>query len=190
MLKIFSGKWKKTMLYNFSWVIPNKLAGSNLPGRSPIMGRFDSLEMIKDLNEIKEKGIDNIVSIIEDIPHGYEEYCKSIGLKHFWYTVDDYCAPSNIDTFRSFSDAILLDIDMGAKTVIHCKAGVGRTGLTLACIIGKILKLNSDDSIKYVRAIRPESIENQNQINFVRLFLDGQTSNHNFLGVLEPGYYD
>ena len=65
-------------------------------------------------------------------------------LKHFWFTEwpdNGVPLPENIDSFKTFMTTIFNDIkDNGGTTVIHCSAGIGRSGvvyviLRILCIL-------------------------------------------------------
>ena len=84
-------------------------------------------------------------------------------IKHFWYREwPDHGAPNLNDVtikkkFIEFVDILLDDIrkDPGG-TVIHCSAGVGRTGTIFV-----ILKICLDKGIKYFSDIKPSQIKYQ-----------------------------
>jgi len=173
------------MLFNFSWVIPNKLAGSNMPGGISNTCIFDSFELIKDLLKLKELGINTIFSIVEELPKNFKEQCKSMDLEHMWFPVNDFDIPNDLDKYRNLIDYVTNLILLGKVVTVHCKMGIGRTGTTLACIIGLLNNFNSEEAIKYVRHFRPNSIENQKQIKFIQLFLDKKISESNIKGVFE-----
>lgn len=170
------------MLHNFSWVIPNKLAGSNLPGNS----FNNTFGLIQDLLKLKQLGVTTIVSVIEELPKGFKEQCNSIGLESLWFPIQDYDIPTDINKYREFIENIITKMKSGNVVVtVHCKMGIGRTGTTLACIIGLLNNLTSNNAIKFVRYFRSNSIENQKQIKFIQLFLDKEISESNIKGVLE-----
>ena len=61
------------------------------------------------------------------------------------------------------------DIINGKNILIHCMAGLGRTGMIAALILIK-LGIDINQSIKLIRNIRPGSIETEEQEKFVRNF--------------------
>ncbi|GAA6225416.1 protein tyrosine phosphatase domain-containing protein 1 [Lates japonicus] len=56
------------------------------------------------------------------------------------------------------------------KMAIHCHAGLGRTGVLLACYLVFTSRMNADQAILFVRAKRPNSIQTRGQLLCVREF--------------------
>ncbi|KAK5639261.1 hypothetical protein RI129_011753 [Pyrocoelia pectoralis] len=56
------------------------------------------------------------------------------------------------------------------RVAIHCHAGLGRTGVLIACYLVYSLRVSANESIKYVRLKRPGSVQTRGQINCVRHF--------------------
>ncbi|XP_066528236.1 protein tyrosine phosphatase domain-containing protein 1 [Hoplias malabaricus] len=56
------------------------------------------------------------------------------------------------------------------KMAIHCHAGLGRTGVLLACYFVFTSRMSADQAILFVRAKRPNSIQTRGQLLCVREF--------------------
>ena len=136
------------MAVNFSFVIEGKLAGMGLPGS------WSPLEA--DLRFLREQGVRGVVSLTEE-PLDAAALRKS-GLSVLHLPVRDITAPTmaQVQSFEQFVD------DTPGAVVVHCRAGMGRTGTMLACYFvwsGK----EPEAAIAEVRRKRPCSIETAEQ---------------------------
>jgi protein tyrosine phosphatase domain-containing protein 1 len=58
------------------------------------------------------------------------------------------------------------------KVAIHCHAGLGRTGVVIACYLVYAFRLTANDAILYVRSRRPNSVQTRGQMQIVQLFAE------------------
>ncbi|XP_022538184.2 protein tyrosine phosphatase domain-containing protein 1 [Astyanax mexicanus] len=56
------------------------------------------------------------------------------------------------------------------KMAVHCHAGLGRTGVLLACYLVFTSRMSADQAILFIRAKRPNSIQTRGQLLCVREF--------------------
>jgi protein-tyrosine phosphatase len=61
-------------------------------------------------------------------------------------------------------------LNSGVNTVVHCHAGIGRTGLFTACLVKQILGVSGDAAIAWIRRYLPGAVENRPQQEFVHAF--------------------
>ena len=133
---------------NFSWVIPDKLAGSKGPVHR------------EELLYLKEKGVGAIVRLALRTLSG-----EAAGLVDMAEYVPDYQAP-NLDQFDRIIAFIDEQIEEGVPVVVSCQAGLGRTGTVLACYL--VHKGHSaGDALEDLRGLRPGSVESPSQRDFV-----------------------
>ena len=132
------------MIRNFSWLIEGEIAGMAKPASS-----------VYDFEFLKDKGFEVIVSLTE-----YP--LSEVLLEEFGFTVKhipfrDFDAPTmeQIEDFVAFAEKVRAE---DKKLVVHCEAGIGRTGTILACyLVSK--GYSAADAIEEVRAKRPGSLE-------------------------------
>ena len=127
----------------FSWV-DDYVAGS---------GRPMTLEQLK---WIKERGIEVIISLTEDpLP---KEWIRELGFRYFHMPIIDHSAPKP-ETLKQIIDLMLNEIEEGKRILIHCAAGLGRTGTVLAAYFIARKRLSAEEAMELVRKLRPGSIE-------------------------------
>lgn len=150
---------------NFSWVIPNLLAGSAMPGGhdpSP-SGLWNDIEFLAG------KGIRHLVSL--ERPGGaVKKICDALYIDWHHFPIVDFGVPSDADSFTNLVDECVRHLRENSPVCVHCRAGIGRTGLVLACITGKHLTLDAENAIAFVRQTR-SAIEGAVQLAFIREFL-------------------
>lgn len=145
------------MIRNFSWLIESEVAGMARPSTS--LGDFEFL---------KESGVGAIVSLSETPLN--ENLVKMFCFRVIHIPIRDFATPSlkQIEEFIAFAK------DMRAadrKIVVHCDAGIGRTGTMLACyLVSK--GYTAEKAIEAVREKRPGSIETVEQEDVVNEYAD------------------
>jgi len=127
---------------NFSWLIEGKLAGSAIPTSKD------------EIKWIHEEGVKSIVTIREEAL----EFPLPAEMKYLHIHSNDMGVPEFEDLIKTV-DFIHQRITNNEPVMVHCLAGLGRTGTILACYLIKYQKLSADDSIQKVRESRPGSIQ-------------------------------
>lgn len=131
---------------NFSWLIETKLAGSGMP------------TTIEEINWIRNQGVKSIVTMTEyGLPDSWVD-----GIEYLHVPTEDLTAP-DIDKIDSTVDYIAERIKNGEPVMVHCAAGIGRTGTILASYLIKYQKMSAKDAIEKVREERPGSIQSTSQ---------------------------
>jgi len=98
-----------------------------------------------------------------DLLADYRE--QGLGVIHC--PIPDYAIPKR----QPFEQALLAVAErarLGQHTVVHCSAGIGRTGLFMACLAHHLLGLDGDAAIDWVRQAIPTAIETEEQKQFAR----------------------
>ena len=145
-------------LDGFSWLIEEKLAGMAHPGDDP-----------HTFAELRAHGIGAVVGLTtEPLP---EHLLKEYDLKYLHLPVPNFAPPtqSQITRFIRFCEQSLR---AGRPVVVHCLAGMGRTGTMLACFL-VWQGMSAEEAVRTVRNCRPASIETDEQENAVYEFASG-----------------
>ncbi len=152
---------------NFSWVIPDKLAGSAMPGRS--LTPLDAY-ILADLNDLYNYGIRCLLSL-RNMPASFSGLCDEAGIKWLSFPIPDFGIPSDMAAFSGTIQRSLQYLKEDMPLCVHCYAGIGRTGIVLASIIGLYCSVDGEEAIEKVRDNR-SAIETRDQAVFVNSFLN------------------
>lgn len=107
-----------------------------------IMARPAAGEWIDDeFRDLARAGIDVIVSLLEP-DETYEvglekekEYCEKYGIEFLSYPIRDRAIPKSASEIAQLSKQLYKLIHSGKGVAIHCRAGIGRTGMIAASVL-------------------------------------------------------
>jgi atypical dual specificity phosphatase len=118
-----------------------------------------------EIDWVIKQGIKSIITMTEDaLP---QSWIKEI--KYLHVPTEDLSAP-DIDMIDKAVDFINKQIQSNEPVMVHCAAGIGRTGTILASYLVKYHKLSATDAIKKVRKERPGSIQSESQELAISLY--------------------
>ena len=144
---------------------------SHYPGKIGVENKIIQAEI--DLLEFKKKKIDIVVSLLE------KEELKTLNVltlfeiikkhefTHYNFPIEDKSVPKNKVQLHRLLDDLCDEIHKNKKIVLHCNAGLGRSGL-IAALICKKLGV-SENPISYIREHRPGCIETKDQEKMISL---------------------
>lgn len=142
---------------NFSWLLEGRLAGSGMP------------TSFEEINWVRKQGVKSIITMTErGLPDSWVE-----GLEYLHIPTEDLSAP-DIDKIDTAVDFIHERIKNEDPVMVHCAAGIGRTGTILASYLVKYQNLTAKDAIAKIRQERPGSIQSESQeiaVTFYEKFL-------------------
>ena len=137
----------------FSWLIENKLAGSGIP------------TSIDEVQWMIKQGVKSIVTIREEPLD--ESWTKNVNYLHI--LSNDMGVPEFADLVSAV-DFIHKRITNNEPVLVHCLAGMGRTGVILACYLVKYQKMSASEATETVREERPGSIQSYPQEEIIFQF--------------------
>ena len=162
------------------------LGMSHCPGRRGIdgTGRQWARVLDADLQCIQAWGASAVLSLIESHEFdrlGVPDFAQAIArttLQWIQVPITDMATPgpATLAAWRAQGPELLQALNSGQRVLVHCAAGLGRTGM----LVAKLLVLNgvrADEAIAQVRRARPGTIETEAQADWVR---------HGELAALKP----
>lgn len=147
----------------------------NLPGkifRSPMpFSYFDNGEQV--MQEFKQTGVDVVVMLTSDkesqqrTKRDLRKLYKKEGLEVIYFPIEDFDIPEDKSDHTSPVDAAVQHAQDGKHVAVHCYAGLGRTGMFLALMARRILDLEGEEAIDWVRQHVKGAVQTEDQKNYV-----------------------
>jgi protein-tyrosine phosphatase/nicotinamidase-related amidase len=150
--------------------VPGKLGITILPGRKDL-----SRSLAEDISRLQADGVSHVLSLVtkdELFAYGveglFEAYRQAgFAVLHLPILDQGVCTPDEMTGAVKWLDSSL---SSGAKTMIHCVGGLGRSGLVAASYL-KHKGMKAEDAILSVRTVRSQrALETTAQEEFVRSF--------------------
>ena len=169
------------------------------PGKKgeSVFGDNWNRDLNTDVAAIKSWGATLVISLIED--HEFDllsiqrlqAELSDAGLQWLHLPIKDVSVPNA--QFEKLWDesvaSIYRRLDQGEKILVHCRGGLGRTGLVVARLL-MAYGITADDAIKQVRSARAGAIETKEQEAYVQSQPIGIhqiiTTEERFIGCLIP----
>ena len=107
-----------------------------------IMPRPRAGDWLEDeIHQWQREGLKIVVSLLEpseiaELEIGLEpDLCASRGIEYLSFPIPDRGVPSSVAAFDTFLAPVVKRLRSGTAVAVHCRAGIGRAGLTAACIL-------------------------------------------------------
>ena len=143
------------------------------PGKKDVLYGWDR-NLREDMRAIRAWGASIVMTLIEDHEfqllaiENMEQEVRAHGMEWWHLPIRDVNIPDHRfeDAWRQTGAELHARLDAGDRVLIHCRGGLGRTGL----VAGRILVERGTDphtAIDRVRAVRPHAIETVGQEQYV-----------------------
>jgi protein-tyrosine phosphatase len=107
-----------------------------------VMARPRSGEWLRDeLRGLAQMGVTTIASLLEQREEAELDLlseravAEELGMAYVSFPIADRGVPKATQTFRDFTTQLASDIRAGRGIAVHCRAGIGRSGLTAAAVL-------------------------------------------------------
>lgn len=137
------------------------------------MPSCDQLEQL--MSALRADGIDSVVSLLEHAESkklGLAEEqsaCHAAEMQFRQFPIPDFGVPLPEELHRLITQ-LADDLKAGHRIVVHCRGGIGRTGLVCSCIL-VASGMDADSAMNLVKLKRGRCVpETEAQTNIIRQF--------------------
>jgi protein-tyrosine phosphatase len=128
-------------------------------------------------------GVSTVVSLLEPFEARELELklesssCEALGLQFLSFPIPDHSIPESAPALSALVARLVSQLRGGAAVAIHCRAGIGRTGLVGGCVLHQlgVSFENIFPALERARGVRvPDTPE---QVEWVRRFAGESSAN-------------
>jgi protein-tyrosine phosphatase len=107
-----------------------------------VMGRPRAGDWLEDeARGLRSLGVDTVASLLElseevALDLGLERQAiESLGMRFVSFPIADRGVPANPRDFGAFASGLAAEVQGGRGVAVHCRAGIGRSGITAAAVL-------------------------------------------------------
>jgi protein-tyrosine phosphatase len=153
------------------------------PGKLALASRPRGGDWLQDEMEAwRRAGVDTVLSLLtpeEEVDLGLKREsheAKEQGMKYASLPIPDRQVPNSESEVSAMLDRMDADLSAGKNVVVHCRQGIGRTGLVAACLL-VAQGLSPEVAVRTLSAARgnqvPETPEQRRWIDHYAAVLAG-----------------
>lgn len=112
---------------------------------------------LNQIDQFRARGITHVVLLQPDkesemwTQRKLSEVYREQGFCVIHLPIQDYSTPPMQKLSTTIKTIQKIAQDPQNKIVIHCKGGIGRTGLVAACLVSRVTNMKGSDAIKWIR---------------------------------------
>lgn len=158
--------------------LPGRVGMSIAPGKKDLNGFTGAhdRDLTADLDALFGQFKTTVfVSLMEDFEYrrfGISALFPGVrerGAQVLHYPIVDVSVPTNSATFRVLIERLYAQVQAGEQILVHCKGGLGRTGLVVACLLVR-LGHEAAAAVRITRETRKGTIQTSLQEQWVYNF--------------------
>ncbi len=154
------------------------------PGRLALAARPRGGEWLEDeIASWRRGGVDTVFSLLtaeeeRDLDIAREAAAaRAHGMKFLSYPILDRQVPNSEAEFTKALENLEVELKDGRNVVLHCRQGIGRTGLVAACLLLR-KGIDPETAVRQLSAARGLSVpETQEQLEWINHFA-GSAATH------------
>lgn len=137
------------------------------------MPKPDGNHLPQAVTHLRRLGIDILASLLE--AHEIDRFgldeekklCAASGIRFVHFPIVEGDIPADTVAFPALVDELRGALEAGARVVIHCRAGIGRTGVLAGCILRRD-GYDASSATQMLSCVRDFSLpETKEQYNFI-----------------------
>jgi len=130
---------------NFSWVVPGRIAASGLPGYA---APFDD-----EMASLWSAGIRAILTLREE-PLPVYQIDSDRRFSYHHEPIPDHSIPNGFDVMDRAVNYIRQMMSESKPVLVHCLAGIGRTGMVIASFVAVAEGLSGAEALRFLEMKR------------------------------------
>ena len=91
------------------------------------------------------------------------------GFDVIYVPIEDFSVPEQ-GAFLKPIQQVVQAARSGKTVVIHCQAGLGRTGMFAACLAKAVLDMTGEEAVRWVQQYVPDAVQTAQQFRYVEIF--------------------
>lgn len=153
--------------------VKTRLGHTLFLGSAPGWPLYSTKVIYKDLDDLAARGVKKVFMFLPDLDlldnYGDMDYLLDLYAERridvVRFPIRDFAVPRSFRATRDMIEDLKSSLRR-QNVLIHCAAGLGRTGLIFSCLLVSI-GYSPKDAIATSRKLRPGTVETPEQVGFV-----------------------